>query len=114
MVQSMKYNVYIYIIIMALVTYIIRALPITFIRKEIKNKIVRSFLYYVPYVTLSVMTFPAILFAATNIYAAFAAFGAAVFLAYKEKGLFTVALGSCAVVFVLEFILDVCKYEYLL
>lgn len=99
---------------MALVTYIIRALPITFIRSEIKNKTIRSFLYYVPYVTLSVMTFPAILFAATNIYAAGAAFVVAIILAYKEKGLFTVALGSCSIVFVLELALDLCKYEYLL
>ena len=46
---------------MALVTYLIRVLPLTLIRKEIKNRVLRSFLYYVPYVTLSVMTFPAIL-----------------------------------------------------
>ncbi len=57
----MKHNIYIYILIMAVVTYLIRVLPLTLIRKEIKNKTIRSFLYYVPYVTLAVMTFPAIL-----------------------------------------------------
>lgn len=103
----MQNNVYIYIMIMAVVTYIIRALPITVIRREIKNRTARSFLYYVPYVTLSVMTFPAILYASTSIYAAGAAFIVAVVLAYKEKSLFTVAFGSCFAVFLLEFIFSV-------
>ena len=55
------HNTYIYILIMALVTYLVRVLPLTLIRKEIKNITVKSFLYYVPYVTLAIMTFPAIL-----------------------------------------------------
>ena len=57
----METNTWIYILVMAAVTYGIRALPLTLIRKEIKNTAIRSFLYYVPYVTLAVMTFPAIL-----------------------------------------------------
>ena len=57
----MKYPVYLYIAVMAIVTYLIRMLPLTLIKKEIKNPFIRSFLYYVPYVTLSVMTFPAII-----------------------------------------------------
>mgnify|MGYP000088469515 FL=1 len=61
----MKHNIYIYILVMFAVTYLIRVLPLTLIRKEIKNKTIRSFLYYVPYVTLAVMTFPAIM-EATN------------------------------------------------
>ena len=56
----MDKNIYIYIGLMALVTYAIRVLPLTLIRKEIKNVYIRSFLYYVPYVTLSIMTFPAV------------------------------------------------------
>lgn len=56
----MKGNPYIYIFIMAGVSYLIRVLPLTLIRREIRNRFIRSFLYYVPYVTLSVMTFPAI------------------------------------------------------
>ncbi len=59
----MTHNVYVYIVIAGLVTYLIRILPLTLIRKPIKNKFIRSFLHYVPYVTLSVMTFPAILHA---------------------------------------------------
>ena len=54
----MRPNVYIYILIMAGVTYLIRMLPFVLVKKEITNVTVKSFLYYVPYVTLSVMTFP--------------------------------------------------------
>ena len=61
----MQHNIYIYILVMFAVTYLIRVLPLTLIRKEIKNKTIRSFLYYVPYITLAVMTFPAIM-EATN------------------------------------------------
>lgn len=64
----MNAKIYLYIGIMALVTYLIRVLPLTLIRKEIKNRTIRSFLYYVPYVTLAVMTFPAILSATGSIY----------------------------------------------
>ena len=59
----LMYNNYIYIAVMALVSYTIRILPLTLIRKPIKNQFIQSFLYYVPYVTLSVMTFPAIVHA---------------------------------------------------
>ena len=54
-------NNYIYIAVMAAVSYTIRVLPLTLIRKPIKNQFIQSFLYYVPYVTLAVMTFPAII-----------------------------------------------------
>ena len=57
----MEHNIYIYILVMTVVTYTIRMLPLVLIRREIKNQFIRSFLYYVPYVTLAVMTFPAIL-----------------------------------------------------
>ena len=54
-------DVYIYILIMALASFAIRILPLTLIQKEIKNPFLKSFLYYVPYITLAVMTFPAII-----------------------------------------------------
>ena len=57
----MSNNTYIYLLVAALTIFAIRALPLTLIQKEIKNRFIRSFLYYVPYVTLSVMTFPAII-----------------------------------------------------
>ena len=98
----MKYNVYIYIFCMAAVTYLIRVLPLTLIRREIKNKVIRSLLYYVPYVTLAIMTFPSILSATQNMYSALAAFVAAIVLAWLGKSLFCVSVVSCVIVFMLE------------
>jgi len=98
----MKYNVYIYIFIMAAVIYLIRLLPLTLIRKKITNKTLRSFLFYVPYVTLAVMTFPSILEATNSIWSGLAALIAGVALAYFGISLFGVAVCSCAVVFVIE------------
>lgn len=101
----MKHNIYLYILIMAIVTYLIRALPLTCIRKKITNVTLRSFLYYVPYVTLSIMTFPAILEATDNIWAGLAALVCGTILAYFGVGLFGVAISSCVIVFVLELFL---------
>ena len=94
-----------YILVMAAVTYLIRMLPLTLIRGQIRSPFIRSFLYYVPYVTLSVMTFPAILTATSPIWSGAAALAAAVLLAYRGKSLFQVSLAACAVVFVLELFL---------
>ncbi len=99
----MRHNVYIYIIVMAVVTYLIRLLPLTLIRKEITNKFIRSFLYYVPFVTLTVMTFPAILSATNSMYSALAALLVAVILAYRKGSLFQVSILACLVVYVMEF-----------
>lgn len=101
----MGHNVYVYIAIMAGVTYLIRVLPLTLIRREIKNKTIRSFLFYVPYVTLAVMTFPAILTATGSIWSGLAALVVAVILALRGVGLAQVALGACSVVFLLELLL---------
>lgn len=98
----MSGNVYIYILVMAMVTYLVRMLPLTLIRRTIKSNFIRSFLHYVPYVTLSVMTFPAILSATSSPWSGLAGFIAALFLSYKGKGLILVSLAACAVVFVLE------------
>lgn len=95
----MKHNVYLYLIVAALVVYLIRLLPLTLIRKEIKNPFVKSFLYYVPYVTLAVMTFPAILSATGSTVSAWAGFLAGIVIAYVDGNLFKVSLGACAVVF---------------
>lgn len=98
----MNHNIYIYIFVMAGVTYLIRLLPLTLIRKEIQNNYIKSFLYYVPYVTLSVMTFPAIVEATANIWSALAGFIIALIMAYKKKSLITVSLFSCIMVFIVE------------
>ena len=90
---------------MAAVTYLIRVLPLTLIKKPIKNKTIRSFLYYVPYVTLAVMTFPAILDATQSPVAAALAFVLAMVLAFMGKGLFFVAVSACVSVFFIELVI---------
>ena len=95
-------NVYIYILVMALVTFAIRALPLTLIRGEIKSKRIRSFLYFVPYATLSAMTFPAILSATSDIRSAAAGLIVALILALNRRGLLIVAMGACLAVFIVE------------
>ena len=101
----MSHNIYIYIFVMAGVTYLIRLLPLTFIPKEIKNTFIRSFLYYVPYVTLSVMTFPAILSATQNLWSALAGFAIAILVAWKGGSLIKVSAAACVAVFLVELIL---------
>ena len=98
----MEINTYFYLTVMALVTYAVRVLPLVLIKHEIKNRTFRSFLYYVPYVTLAVMTFPAIIEATNSVWSGLAALIAGVLLAYFGVSLFGVAVCCCAVVFVLE------------
>lgn len=88
------------IAIMALMTYIIRMLPMVFFRKKIENVRIKSFLYYVPYMVLAAMTFPAIFSSTSSNIDAFAGCLVAVILAYKKKGLLVVALGAAVTVFV--------------
>lgn len=98
----MQHNVYIYIAVITLVTYLIRVLPLTLIRREIKSVFLRSFLYYVPYVTLAVMTFPAIVEATANPLAGALALVVGAVLAWTGRSLFTVAVLSCVTVFLSE------------
>ncbi len=101
----MKGNVYIYIAVVAAVTYLIRVLPLTLIRREIRNVFVRSFLYYVPYVTLAVMTFPAIAQATQHPLAGLFALVVGIVLAWFGAGLFQVSVLCCVVVFIAELFL---------
>ena len=100
----MKSN-YIYIIVTALVSYAIRVLPLTLIRKPIKNKFIQSFLYYVPYVTLAVMTFPAILHATQSPISGAVALIAGIIAAWFGAGLFPVSVICCLLVFIIELFL---------
>jgi branched-subunit amino acid transport protein len=95
-------RVYLYILLMAGVTYLIRALPLTLIRKEIKSKFIRSFLYYVPYATLAAMTFPAILSATDYFASALIGFLVALVLGFNRKSLLTVAASACGAAFIVE------------
>lgn len=101
----MKHPVYLYVAFMAITTYLIRVLPLTLIRKEITNKTLRSFLFYVPYVTLAVMTFPSILEATQSPISGLAALLTALTLAWFGRSLFQVSVLSCVVVFLLELVL---------
>lgn len=94
-----------YLIVMAGVTYLIRLLPLLFIRRKIKNRFVCSFLYYVPYSVLSVMTFPAVFYSTGSLISAILGTVSAIFLAYKRKSLITVAAGACLAVLVCELIM---------
>lgn len=98
-------KIYLYILVMALTTYLIRVLPLTLIRGRIKNQFLRSFLYYVPYVTLAVMTFPAIMNATQSPVAGAAAMLVGVLCAWCGLGLLPVSLLCCATVIALEFFL---------
>lgn len=93
---------YLYVLVMAGVTYLIRVIPLVLINKEIKNKFIKSFLYYVPYAALASMTFPAILFSTTQIIAAVAGLIVAFIMAFKEKSLLFVAAFACLTVFIVE------------
>ena len=88
-----------------IVSYLIRVLPLTLIRKPIKNRFIKSFLYYVPYITLAVMTFPAIIDATQSPIAGLIALVSGIALSYFGLGLFPVACACCAVVFAAEFFL---------
>lgn len=101
----MTHDIYIYIFLMAFVTYAIRVLPLTLIRKQIKNRFLKSFLYYVPYITLAVMTFPAIMDATQSPIAGAAALVVGIVAAWLGAGLFPVSVLCCAVVFLLELLL---------
>lgn len=102
----MTHNVYIYLFIMAGVTYAIRSLPLTFIRRQIKNQFLQSFLYYVPYVTLAVMTFPAILSATQSPISGLIALIVGILSAWFGASLFQVAVSCCGVVFLVELLLN--------
>ena len=101
----MTYNIWLYILAMAGVSYLIRVTPLVLIRREIKNQIIRSFLYYVPYVTLAVMTFPAIVEATASPWSGVAAFVVGVGLSWRGYSLFQVAVAICAVVFAAELVI---------
>ncbi len=99
--------IYVYIAVMAIVTYLIRMIPLTVFRKKIENKYIKSFLYYVPYTCLTAMTLPAVFYATGSLASAAAGMAVAIILALKERSLVTVAAGACVTVFVAEQVLHV-------
>lgn len=96
---------FLYLLVMAGVTYLIRALPFVLCRKKIENQFLQSFLAYVPYAVLGCMTFPAILESTASLPSAIAGAGVALILAFQRKGLLTVAAAACVTAYVAELLI---------
>ena len=99
--------VYIYIFVMAVTTYLVRALPLTLFKKPIHNRFLKSFLHYVPTACLTAMTFPAILYATDNMISGALGLAVGVLLSLKKKSLIVVAVASCATVFIAEYLIGI-------
>lgn len=95
-------SVYIYILVMAVTTYLVRAIPLVCLKKPIKSRFLRSFLHYVPVACLTAMTFPAILYTTDHVVSGAAGLAVAVILALKNKSLIVVAACGCVAVFLAE------------
>ena len=95
-------NIYLYVFVMAVTTYLIRAIPLTLLKKPIRSRFLRSFLHYVPTACLTAMTFPAILYATDHVWSGAAGLLVGVVLALKNKSLILVAVASCAATFLVE------------
>ena len=91
-----------YLIVMAGVTYLIRAIPLVLFRKKIQNRFIKSFLYYIPYAVLAAMTFPAILYSTDNIVSASIGITVGIIMAFLEKSLVTVAISACSAILICE------------
>lgn len=97
-------NLLSYIAVMALVTYLVRMVPLVLFRKKVENRFLRSFLYYIPYAVLSAMTFPAIFSSTADLKSALAGTIVALVLAFFEKGLLPVALSACGAALLVTFL----------
>lgn len=95
-------SIYLYILVMAATTYLIRAIPLTILKKPIKNRFLRSFLHYVPTACLAAMTFPAILYATDNMLSGAVGLAVGILLSLRKSSLIVVALASSAAVFLTE------------
>lgn len=95
-------KIYLYILVMAVTTYLIRALPLLCLKKPIQSRFVRSFLHYVPVACLTAMTFPAILYTTDHLISGAVGLGIGVLLALQKKSLITVAAAACLGVFLTE------------
>ena len=103
--MSVRPMFFVYLLVMAGVTYLIRMLPLVLVKKKIENRFLLSFLYYMPYAVLAVMTVPAIFYATSSVLSAVIGFAVAVLLAYFGKSLVTVAGASCGAVLICELVI---------
>ena len=97
-------RIYIYIVVMAITTYLVRSIPLLFMRKPIRSTFLRSFLHYVPVACLTAMTFPAILYTTDHIVSGAVGLAVAVFFALRNKSLIIVAAAGCFAVFLTDLI----------
>ena len=95
-------KIYLYVLVMAVTTYLIRALPLILLKKPIKSRYLRSFLHYIPVACLTAMTFPAILYATEHMISGVVALLVGVFLAFKKQSLIVVALATGTALFIVE------------
>ncbi|HHU51564.1 MAG TPA: AzlD domain-containing protein [Firmicutes bacterium] len=93
------------VLLMAVVTYLPRVVPMIFVRKRLESPFLRSFLYYVPYAALGAMTFPGILYSTGDLSSAIAGMSVALLLSFYGKGLLPVAVGAIAAVYAIQFFL---------
>jgi branched-subunit amino acid transport protein len=100
-------KIYLYILVMALTTYLVRSLPLLFMRKPIDSRFLRSFLHYVPVACLTAMTFPAILYTTENMISGAVGLAIAVILALRNKSLIVVALAGCSGVFLTDLLMGI-------
>ena len=100
----MTESFFLYLAVMAGVTYLIRMLPLVLVKKKVENGFIRSFLFYVPYAVLGAMTVPAVFYATDSVFSAAAGLGVALVLALCRKGLLTVAVGATMAVYLWEWI----------
>ncbi len=101
------YNYFVYLALMAGITYLIRMVPLVLVKKKIKNRYILSFLYYIPYSVLSAMTFPAVFYSTGNVISALVGTVVALILAYMKKSLVAVAAFSSLAVFVVELLIKI-------
>lgn len=97
---------FLYLIVMAGVTYLVRTLPFVLAKKKIENTFIRSFLYYVPYAVLGAMTIPAIFYATSSVISAVVGLAVALVLAFAKRSLLTVAVAASAAVYICELLMS--------
>ena len=97
-----------YMLVMAGVTYLVRMLPMAFVKKKITSPFLLSFLHYIPYSVLAAMTFPSIFYCTGSVWSASAGTAAGIFMAFREKSLLTVAVSACAAALAVHLLISFC------
>lgn len=97
----------VYVLVMAVVTYLVRMLPLVIFKRKIENHFIKSFMFYIPFAVLSAMTFPSVFTSTASVYSAAAGTAVALLLSFREKSLLTVALAACVTVYAAEWLMRI-------